>query len=452
MVRVAGADIRRFSVDRRGVSAGFAYGVAHGALLTLGEALLFPTIVLSIFVAQLTDDPVKIALVPVLGTSVWLLPQIVLGSARWRNRRVLPWATGAAIVQTAAIVLLAYVGYRADMTDRERLRSFFLCYAVYNLAAGLASVPTRELLVKAIPRDRRAIFFAQRSLWGTVLALVAGFAVRSLFGANGPAFPRNFTSLFAVAAGALAAATFFQMRLREPTRLAASSSTGHPTGLRNAAQVVADANFRRLMTFRVFLAASMLADPFLVVYARRELNLPLSYLGTYVIAVVAARLLSASLWAWLGSRGGFRAVHQGTALMRVIAPLIALVLPYLADTTLYRDRFDDNRPIFYAFTAVFVALGASLGGQIRANFGYLTEIAPEELRPAYANLANAIMCIAALSPLIGAELIERFSYETLFATASFVGLATVFVSGLLTNTHTRTRPVAQAWRLRGARS
>jgi hypothetical protein len=439
-------------LDRRGASLNFVFGVAHGALLTLAESLLFPTIVLTVFVAQLTADPIKIALVPVIGTTVWLLPQILLGSRQWRTGRVLPWATGAAIVQTAAIVLLAYVGYRADMNADERLRSFFLCYAVNNLAAGLAAIPTRELLTKSIPRDRRGIFFAQRSLWGTVLALVAGVVVRSLFGPSGPAFPRNFTSLFAAAAGALAAATFFQMRLREPSRLVASSSLTPAAGLRNAPQVIINANFRRLMIFRIVLAASALSDPFLIIYAQRELKLPLSYLGTYLIAAVAARFLSVPLWAWLETRGGHRAVLQGTALARLLAPLVALVLPYVAGTTVYRDHFDDNRPLFLAFAVVFVALGAALGGQIRANYGYLMDIAPDELRPAYTSLANAIMAVASLSPLIGAKLIERYSYETLFTTAALVGLAAIFVSGILTDTHIRTRPVAQAWRLRGARS
>jgi len=439
-------------MDRRGTASSFAFGVAHGALLTLAETLLYPTIVLTLFVAQLTDDPVRIALVPVVGTTVWLLPQLLVGSLQHKSRRQLPWATGAAIVQTAAIVLLAYVGYRAEMDDSQRLRSFFLCYVVYNLAAGLASIPSRELLTKSIPRDRRGIFFLQRSLWGAVLGLAAGLVVRGLFGPDGPAFPRNFTSLFAAAAGALAAATFFQMRLREPARMVASSAAGPSTGLRNAPQVIADPNFRRFMTFRVVLTASTLADPFLIVYARRELDLPMSYVGTYLIAFTAARFLSSPLWAWLESHGGYRAVLQGTALARLVAPLVALVLPYLADTTLYRDRFDDNRPIFLAYAVVFVALGAALGGQIRANFGYVMDIAPEELRPAYTALANVVLAVAALAPLIGAKLIERYSYDTLFATASLVGLAAIFVSGVLTDTHTRTRPVAQAWRLRGARS
>jgi hypothetical protein len=448
---MAGADVRRFSIDRRGSTLAFVFGVAHGALLTLAETLLFPTIILVVFVAQLTDDPVRIALVPIIGTTVWLLPQIVLSSFQSRSRHQLPWASGASIVQTAAIVLLAYVGYRADMDTAQRLRSFFICYVVYNLAAGLACVPSRELFAKTIPPERRAGFFAQRQLWGVLFGLAAGMVCRGLFGSHGPAFPRNFNSLFVAAAGALAAATFFQMRVREPTRLIGGAGAVS-TGLRLAPRVFADANFRRFVSFRVLLALATLADPFLIVYARRHLNLPMSYLGTYLIAATVARFVSTPIWAWLENRGGHRAVLQGSALVRLLAPLIALILPYLADSSMYKGHFSDRRPIFIGFGLVFIALGAALGGQIRANFGYLMDIAADELRPTYIALANVIIAVAALSPLLGAKLIARYSYETLLTTAAIVGLVAVFASGLLTNTHTRPRLVAQAWRLRGARS
>lgn len=439
-------------MDQRGGTFSFVAGVAHGALLMLAETLLFPTIILTLFVAQLTTDPMRIALVPVIGTSVWLLPQIFLSGLMLKSRRQLPWATGAALIQTAAIVLLAYVGYRADMNDDQRLRSFFLCYVVFSLAGGLASVASRELVSRATPRDRRHVILVLRALGGTVLAVVAGFSMRGLFGPDGPAFPRNFTSLFAMAAAALAAATFFQLRLREPSRLHSLTHPASSLNLRQVPGVLADPNFRRWMLFRVVLIASTLADPFIFVYARRELFIPLSFMGIYLIAVVAGRFASAPIWRWLERRGGHRAVLQGAALTRLSIPLIALLLPYLADTTLYEDRFDGNRPLHYAFAVAFVALGAALGGQIRANFGYLMDISPSDLRPAYAAVSNAILAVAALAPLAGAKLIERYSFDTLLAIAVVVGLAAVFTSGILTNTHTRARPVAQAWRLRGARS
>src|SRR4051794_13318453 len=217
--QVAGADIRRFSNDRRGTAQTFLFGLGHGALMSLADTLLYPTIVLTLFVAQLTSDTSKIAFVPVIGTTVWLLPQILFSGLVDKSRRQLPWAAGAAIVQTTSIVLLAYVGYRSNMDDAQRLRSFFFCYVAYNIAAGFASIPTRELVVRSIPRDQRRAFFVQRSLWGAVLAVGAGLVARGLLGPKGPDFPRNFTSFFVMAAAALAAATFCMIRMREPGRL-----------------------------------------------------------------------------------------------------------------------------------------------------------------------------------------------------------------------------------------
>lgn len=447
--RVIGADIRRYSQDRGGAGLNFVLGVIHGALLTLADTLLYPTIVLSLFVAQLTNDLTRIALVPVIATTVWLIPQIVTAPLMAKTRRQLPWATGAAIIQSSAILLLAYVGYRSDLNNDDRLRSFFICYIAYNVASGFARVPSRVLIVRAISADHRGQFLALRSLWGAVLALGAGVVARKVLGPTGSDFPRNFAQLFVVAAAAVTAAAFFQMRMREPARLANVVGVDRGFTMRAMPQIVGDVNFRRFAAFRILLTASTFADPFFILYAQRELNVPVWYVGIYLLAFTGARLLTSPLWAWAERRGGHRTILQTTALVRLVAPLVALILPYLVDSQLYQDRFDDNRPIFYTFALVFAAFGASAAGLSRANYGYLHAIAPATERTAYGTAANIVVAIAALAPLAGARVLDRYSYDTLFVSAAIVGLVAIFFSGVLTDTHTRTRPVAHAWRLRG---
>src|SRR5690606_6670359 len=63
---LAGADIRRFAQDRRSLTTTLVFGVIGGALVSLADALLFPSLILAVFVAQLTDDPVTIGLVPAI--------------------------------------------------------------------------------------------------------------------------------------------------------------------------------------------------------------------------------------------------------------------------------------------------------------------------------------------------------------------------------------------------
>ncbi len=447
---MAGADIRRFSVDRRGQAFNVLLGVVSGALLVLADTLLHPTIVLPLFVSELTDTYALIGLVPAIAAGAWFLPQ-VLASFVVRGRRRLPWATGASVVRTAAVTLLAYVGYRADgLTDAQLLRSFFICYLAYVLAGGFAASPTNDVLVKAVAGERRGRFFAQRALWSGVLAVAAGIVVRAVLG-DGPAFPRNYTLLFLAAAAALTAATFFQARIREPIRLGGAAA-GRGRGLRRADLFLADPNLRRFLLFRVVLSLAAVVDPFYVVYARRELGASGRVIGFYLLALVLARLLLGPLWRELGRRQGSKAVLQVSALVRLLVPLVALILPYVADTPLYQDRVEDDRLLTYGFAVVFVAYGAALAGQVQGNFAHLLAVAPNELHRGYTALTNILLAPVAFVTILGGAAIERYGFDRAFLVATLAGLVAVFASGALTDTHVRTRPTAEAWRLRRAQS
>ena len=447
---MAGADIRRFSVDRRGQALNVLLGVISGALLVLADTLLHPIIVLPLFVSELTNRYALIGLVPAIAAGAWFLPQVLAGLVV-RGRRRLPWATGALVVRTAAVILLAYVGYRADqLTDAQLLRSFFICYLAYVLAAGFATAPTNDVLVKAVAGERRGRFFAQRSLWAGLLAVAGGVVVRAVLG-GGPAFPRNYSLLFVAAAASLTAATFFQARIREPIRLGRDVGV-RGRGLRRADLFLADPNLRRFLLFRVALSLAAVADPFYVVYARRELAVSGRVIGLYLLALVLARLLLGPVWRRLDRRHGSKAVLQISALVRLLVPLVALILPYLAETSLYQDRVTDDRIVAYAFAAVFVAYGAALAGQVQGNFAHLLAVAPNELRRGYAALANLILVPVAFVTVFGGVVIQRYGFDRAFLVATLVSLVAVFASGALTDTYVRTHPTAEAWRLRRAQS
>ncbi|MGH2562798.1 MAG: MFS transporter [Thermomicrobiales bacterium] len=450
---MAGADIRRYSSDRRGMALNFFLGVGNGSLLILADTLIHPTLVLALFVAALTDDALLIGLVPAVASGVWFLPQLFSAAIVQGRRRQLPWAAGASIVRTAAIVLLALVGYRADsMTDSELLRSFFICYVAYNLAAGFANVPSTELAAKAIAAEKRGLFFSQRNLWGGILGFGGGFVIREVLGSGGPEFPRNFTFLFIAAALALAAGTFLQAVMREPVRLAAHRTGSVTRALRDGPRVLTDGNYRRYILFRVLLSLSAIADPFFIVYAQRELDAPASFVGLYVAAMTGSRIVSNVFWGALCNRHGNRAVLQFAALARLVVPVIALMLPYVTRTDLYQDRVSNERIALYAFGVVFIAYGAALSGQILSNLGYILDIAPDELRPTYIGLANTILGLVSFIPIVGGSIVDRYGYEEVFLAATFLSLGAVFLSGALTDTHARTRPTMAAWGLRRARS
>jgi MFS family permease len=449
---VAGADIRRLSGDRRNTGAAIVRDVISSALIALADAAIFPTLVLVAFAAQLTDDLVTIGLVPAMSAGLWFLPQLLARPLTHLTNRQVPWMTGAAIIRAAAVVLLAVIGFRDDLSNTQRLRSLLICYAAFVLASGFAAVPAKELVQRAIPPDQRSWFLRVRNLWAIAGGAVAAVLVFRVLGPEGPAFPKNFAYLFVVAAAALIAAVFFQAREREPATLPSDRLPLQGSTALNAARALLDTNFRRFLTFRIFAALSTLADPFVILYAFRELNTPLWAIGPYLAALIFARLCIAPLWSAIATRAGHRAVLQGAALARLLAPLVTLLLPFLADSSLYQNRFSDLRPLWYAFGIVFVLHGASLAGQSNSTFAYLLDIAPADRRFAYIWMTNVILMVTAFAPLAGGYIIERSGFDRVFIVAALASLTAILASGLLTDTHTRTRAVAQTWRLRGARS
>lgn len=447
-----GAEIRRYSMDRRGLTLNVFLGLAGGTLGSLAETLLLPGIVLAYFVGQISTSFAVVGLVPALGVALWSMARIPAALLIGGQRRKLPWAIGASLVRAAAAALLAAVCFRAPQmaepqAQAQLLRAFFVCFVAYSLASGFASVPTGAVLAKAIPQEGREVFFRLRSVWGAFGGIVAGLVIAQLLGA-GPVFPRDYALLFLAATVCQTATAFFVATLREPVRAIGARPQSLDVLVGGLPAVVADPNYRRFIVFRALLSLSTLADPFFVIYALAVLAVDRRTVGLYVIALVAGRLLSAPVWAGFAQRSGERATLQVAALIRLLAPLIALILPALVETGVYRDRVADDRVLAILFGAVFVAIGVSLGGQARATQAYLTEIAPNARRPAYLALTNGVLVLVAFAPFGGGLILQRSDFSPLFLTAALVGLVAVFASGALTDTHVRTRRSAEAWRLR----
>ena len=446
---MAGAEIRRYSSDQRGLSLNVFLGVAGGSLATLAETMILPTIVLAFFVGRLTDSYVDVGLVPALGIGLWALarlPATVLISPR---RRKLPWAIGAALVRAAATGLLAIVSFRAgEGSEPQLLRAFFICYAAYSLAAGFASVPIASVVARAMPHEGRSVFFQQRTLWGGVMGLVAGLVIVQLLGEGGPAPHRDYALIFLAATVAQLATAFFISTLREPRRIPDRRAATPLATVQAAPAALADSNFRRFLLFRVVLSFATILDPFLIIFAVAELAIAPVAVGAYVVAYVAGRVGSAPFWGALAHRHGEKASLQAAALLRLVAPLLALVLPRVAESGLYRDRVTDETVLAVVFGFAFVAIGAAAGGQARGNFSYLAEIAPARLRSTYTALTNGALIAIATAPIIGGLILDRYEYDELFVTAALISLLAIFASGALTDTHVRTRPTAAAWRLR----
>jgi hypothetical protein len=427
-----GADVQRTSAERRTYHRNLVFGISNGSLTLFADTLIHPTIVLALFVSQISDNNLLVGLVPALAAGVWFLPQMLAAALTQGRSRQLPFIFWSTILRTLAMGLLAMLGYTIGGEDpSELLVWFFVLYSIYNLMAGFSNVPMLELSARMVPADRRGFFFSQRNFWGGVLGFMAGFVVQRIVG-DTEVFPLNFALLFLAAFCVLAFATYSTAMIQEPRLALPSYRATALSHMLEAPQLFANHAFRRFLGFRVTLSLTAIADPFYVVFIQQQLGAPPAIIGLYVVGMAASRFGSNLLWGRLVDTQGNRAVLQIAALMRMSLPIIALVLPPLFNWEPFAGRVpggDDT--IFYLFGLIFVIYGAALSGQALANMTYVLDVADPEHRPAYVGLTNTILAGVAFVPVLGGVLVDAFGFEFLFIVTFLIGFVAVVASGML---------------------
>ncbi|MCC7024249.1 MAG: hypothetical protein IT338_15595 [Thermomicrobiales bacterium] len=411
-------------------------GIGAESVNAAVEILLLPSLILAFFVAELTPSYVLIGLVPALAASLWTLGRAPAHLLTATRRRRQPWIFAAAVVRAAAILILAIVALRADplslaRAGRPLLGTFFLCLIVFAFAGGFGSVPAAALLRRSIGGESWEAFARWRAAWTAGLCLLAALLIARVLGSNALGFPNNYGRLFLVAAICLIAVAVFFAAMRE-TPVSGGSVALPAFAPRALRQPLRDARFRRFLLFRTLLTSTAAIDPFLILYAVTRLGAPTTAIGEFAIAGVLGWLISAPLWALGERRSGPRAVLQGAAVVRLIAPAIALVLPAVAATGAIGERMPAGT-ITSLFGIAFFTIGAALAGQARANHDYLAPLAPPHLLSTYSTLTNAVLVLFAFAPVVGGALIQRAGYEALFGTALVLGLLAVFAGGWLAN-------------------
>ncbi len=437
---VSGTEIRRFSGDRSRLGGRWIVALLQAIAASLAAGLTLPVVVLSAYIALATTDLYRVALVPILAFGLWNLGALIAGRTTRDRFRLLPWAFGGSAARAGAMATLAYLAYHAGADGPDRLDWALAAIGVWGFASGFTSAPLEGLLQKSFESSSRAQLFVGRAFWGVIAAVVSGVVVRSVFQSDGLATQRAFSYLFIAAAGVLASSAFFTLLIEEPIRRFSTARHGRTSAPFKA---LGNSAMRRYLLFRIALAAAAMLDVFVIVYALRTFAFDRSFLGISVIAFCAALAAGLPLARALAMRRGGRAVLQGAVWLRLIAPILLLMIPYLRDSPRIADHTSGDRFFLWLIAVCFAALGASFAFQGTGNFQYLDEVAPAIERAAYAETTNFVLMLATLFPLLGAWILTRWDYQHLFGIGGAMALLAVFLSGILVdNRIAASKPVA----------
>lgn len=386
----------------------FWLGVVNGVFVNGGEAFLHSGLVMAPFLAALGAPAVVIGLVPALKVGFWFLPQLLVANRLSHEPLKLRFYHFTSTVRTIALFAMTAAVFLLAARQPGLVVAVVLVMITINaVAGGVGGVPFADVTAKIVPHERLGTFWALRNAIGGMLALAAGFVLRRIL-ASDLAFPTNFglVFLFGTILSGIAYASF--SLVNEPPGVPGMKRPLIGMLREIPALVRADAALRRYLRVRFLGLASLLAEPFYAVYAIRVLGAPESALGLYVMAATATAIVASFAFRAPADRGRNVTVLQVGYVLLALAPLTAFLV-------------HDWR----AFSLVFVFASVGNAGVGIAAWNLLYAVAPAGERPLYIGLANSVLALPSLAPVLAGSVQPWVGTPVLFLGAFAMGLATL---------------------------
>ncbi|MBI3733785.1 MAG: MFS transporter [Chloroflexi bacterium] len=380
-----------------------------------GQTTVMPT-----FVRHFTDSPILIGLVSTIQMGGFLLPQLLVSNLIAHRERKKPFMLAVGLFYRPIFWLLAlFLVVSRGQDGALILTVFYLLFTAFNLGDAVATVPWFDIMGKSVPPSRRGRMMGSAQIIMGLLAIGAGQVVKAILSPDGPGFPFNYALCFAIAGTGAMVAWGWELFIYEAIQPVSENRLPLREYLPVLWRVLRhDANFTRLTAVRLLAGMANMALPFYIIFATDQLKFPPESVGLFVSAQVAGTVLAGSVLGFLSERSGSRAVIIASLTLQTLAPALALFLFF---TGLTSGAF---APWLYA--VVFVAIGVGQSSGILGFINYVLELAPPQERVTYVGLTNTLSGVLLIAPLVGALLIDYFSF-----TGMFVVVLAVLVGSLL---------------------
>jgi len=397
------------------VAFNFAMGLIHGILFQTGMAFSAPMSVLPVFLNHFTGSQGMIGLFSSLMGGGSVLPQLLVASRLQSKPRKKPFLVVMIWVRAAIWLVLGLFAY---FCPPERsvivLVALLVLLFGFSFAGGAASIPCTDIWGKALPTTLRGRFFGHRQLWGSVMAIGAGYLVKRILANTEVPFPRNYAFLFFLSFAFIAISYVALSSVREPEGRVNTENHRIFVFVKNSLGVLwEDRNFATLIATQLAVGFGTFALPFYVLYGKNELHMATEQVGILVVAQMAGGIVSNLLCAHLSDRVGNRIVVILTAATAGLLPLLALVSAGAG---------------WRLLILLFMLIGFSMSAGAIGFTNYLLEIAPEELRPTYIALRGTLMGLTIFLPILGGLLIDAASYRATFVVTLVVSIMALLLS------------------------
>jgi Na+/melibiose symporter-like transporter len=196
-----------------------------------------------------------------------------------------------------------------------------------------------------------------------------------------------------------------------------------------------DPNYRMYVLVRLALSLSAWATPFYIVYAKTVLNIPPQRVGLYLAARTASSILSNLFWGRISDHAGNRKLLRVSIGVGLMIPIMALLMGALR----YNLPGELNW-LSYAYTVVFIAVGAYNAAIGIGMINFMLDLAPPEQRPLYLAFNSTLFGFIGFASFFGGVIVESMGFTILISFSAACFLCALLLSGLLVEPRERTNP------------
>jgi MFS family permease len=393
----------------------FSLGVANGIIAGLLDPLC-GVFVLTLFLTRLNLHHFWIGLLPAIASCGGLLPQLIVAGRVRGKKRVMHWYKWSAVGRVSGLAGMALSACFVSAGEGAALVGLFFSFMLYSLCSGISGIPFVEVVGKIVPPHRKGTFYGMRQFGASVMSMLASGVVGAVMSERlGLVFPFNFAAMFGSAAVVGAVVFALWTSVREPDLEAANvPETG--SIFRHGVQALRDNREYRLLTsMRLLGVLSGIANPFYVVYATKEMHVPVGAMALFLMLQTGVGLISGLVWTPIANKAPRRTLVLITAALQLAVPATALAAGLIA--WLVPAGWEA-----YAVAPVFIVGSMSTSAGAMFNDTVLLSIAPPGERPTYFGLLNTMAGVACLALPLGGLLTESFGYSPLFAISAVMAI------------------------------
>ncbi len=394
----------------------FFVNVIDGGFFGFGLGIASLSTVIPLFVSNLTQSAILIALIPAIHVMGWQLPQIFTAHRVARQKRYKPMVMFFTVHERLPFLGLAAIAwFIPNIGPKIALVLTFILLVWQGFGGGFTANAWQNMILKIIPRERWGVFYGVQSAAGNLLASIGAAIAGVVLQNNTPQAGFTMCFLFAVGAFIISYAALFSTR-EEVTSPVTQVTERKVFWNEVRAIFLRDGNFRWFVGVRILAQLGTVGFALYTVYVVRFYGVDEATAGILTAILMISQTLFNPLMGWLGDRWS----HRGVMAIGMCSAAVSAIVAWWSPSVGWFY-------LSYAMAGIAYVATWTIAMAMTLEFGQ------EHEKPAYIGMANSLIAPTALiSALLGGWLADAIGYRATFlATAAGAILCALVISLIL---------------------